>query len=64
MAKAKRKREPAAIRRGNQQKAGSLEANLPAPDAPGLIDATGPRGKPLPLPTTRGSQGATRRRAR
>ena len=61
MAKAKRKREAGAIRRGNQQKAGSLEANLPPPSAPGLIDVTGPRTKPLP--TTRGTQTSRRRKS-
>ncbi len=60
MAKAQRKREPAAIRRGKQQKAGSLEANLPAPEAPGLIDVQGQRTKPLP--TSRGSQTSRRRK--
>ena len=61
MAKVKRKREPAPIRRGKQQKAGSLETNLPPPEAPGLIDPTGQRTKPLP--SARGSQRARRGRS-
>jgi hypothetical protein len=43
MAKSERKREPGAIKRGKTQRSGFVEANEPAPEAPGLIDPRGER---------------------